>query len=109
MSKIYIVQPSEHVDRITKEGHELTKLPYPFFVDEKGMVGRQDVWKGDPYQVIGFAEDLAFQEVDLLWEEAIEDPSLAVGMYVVTSDRNGNFDTLDAAVSSMKLLPQEAL
>ncbi|WP_165977648.1 hypothetical protein [Nonomuraea diastatica] len=33
-------------------------LPKPYFVDESGAIGRQDVWKGNPTQVIGFQSDL---------------------------------------------------
>jgi hypothetical protein len=108
MSKTFKIQPAEVVDHVTKDGRELTKLPYPFFVDEKGMVGRQDVWTGDPHQVIGFAEEPEPGQVDLLWEEVMEDPSLATDMYLVTSDSEGNFDTRRAAISSVTLITAES-
>lgn len=108
MSKIFKVQPSEFTDHLSEDGTERTKLPYPYFVDEAGLVGRQDFWNGDPYQVIGFAKDLAVANVDLLWKEATENPSRAVGMYLVTLDEDGDFGTHLAAVSSMVLLSGEA-
>lgn len=106
MGKVFMVQPSAFTDQLTEDGHQLTKLPYPFFVDEEGMVGRQDVFKGTVYQVIGFAKDLAVHKIDLEWEEAMQDPSLAVGAYLVTSDEEGNWSTHQTAVSKMELLSE---
>jgi hypothetical protein len=102
--KIIEVQLSEWTDHLTDEGQELTKLPYPFFVDETGAVGRQDFWNGIVKMVIGFQKDLAVDTVDLGWNEAYEDPSSAVGMFVVTSDHSGNWSTHLTAVKSMNLL-----
>jgi hypothetical protein len=95
------IQPAEHVDHITADGEELTKLPYPFHTDETGNIGRQDFWKGDPLRVIGFAKDSAVQELTLRWTQALADLQQAVGMYLVTEDSNGAWSTHDSAVGSI--------
>jgi hypothetical protein len=89
------IQPEEQADH---------KLPYPFFADESGAIGRQDVWKGNPTQVIGFQSDLAVMEIDLLWEDAIQDPDRASGMYLVTADADGNFDTHLTLIESLMVV-----
>jgi hypothetical protein len=95
------IQPSEFVDYVTADGTELTKLPYPFFVDEKGIVGRQDVWSGTVARVVGFAADLAEQRVDLTWHRAVTDLQKAVGMYLVTEDSAGTWSVHTNAVASI--------
>lgn len=102
--RIFRIQPSEYIDNMWEGGHVGTKLPYPLYVDEKGMVGRQDVWAGDPYRVIGFQRDLAVQVIDLWWKEAAENPSLAVGMYMVTSDKKGTFGTHQTAIRDVDVV-----
>lgn len=104
MSKIFKIQPSEFIDNMWEGGHVGTKLPYPFFVDEKGMVENQDLWNGDPYRVIGFQKDLAVQEIDLRWNDATKDPSRAVGMYLVTANKKGDFVTHETAVRSIEVV-----
>lgn len=69
------------------------KLPYPFHVNDQGMVGRQDFWKGDPMRVVGFVADFRRQAIDLPWTEFVADPQRAVGMYAVLEDRGGAWST----------------
>jgi hypothetical protein len=107
MTKVIRIQPSAHVDHITADGAELTKLPYPYFVTEDGKVGRQDFWQGKPYRVVGFQRDLAVPAIDLRWFDAFKDPQRAVGMYVVISHQDGNWYTVDSAVSEMEVLETE--
>jgi hypothetical protein len=102
--RVIEVQLSEWTDHLTDEGQELTKLPYPFFVDASGAVGRQDFWNGIVHRVIGFQRNIAVDAVDLGWAEAYEDPSSAIGMYVITSDHSGNWSTHLTAVKSMNEL-----
>lgn len=97
----YVIQLSEFVDHVTEDGRELTQLPKPFFVDGEGYVGRQDFWKGNPFQIIGFQEDLDEMQIDLTWEEAISAPEQAVGMYLVAADERGDFGTYEIAVASV--------
>lgn len=104
MSKIFKIQPSEFIDNMWEGGHVGTKLPYPFFVDEKGMIDGQDFWNGDPYRVIGFQKDLAVHKVNLWWNDAVKDPSQVVGMYLVTANKKGDFGVHQTAVSSIELL-----
>lgn len=89
------IQPEEQADH---------KLPYPYFADESGAVGRQDVWKGNPTQVIGFQSDAGVMQIDLLWEDAIQDPDLVSGMYLVTADANGDFGTHPTPVESLEVV-----
>jgi len=100
----YMIQPSEFTDHITGDGTELTKMPYPFYVNEDGTVQRQDFWRGDPARVVGFQKDSAVQQVDLRWAEAKTDPAAVVGMYLVTADSKGNLASHDNAVSKFVVI-----
>ncbi len=104
MSEIFMVQPSEYVDHITPDGRELTRMPYPLYVDERGLVGRQDYWKGNPLQIIGLAEDFSVASVDLSWEEVTRDPGSAIGMYLVTACADGSMATHTLAVSRITIV-----
>lgn len=97
----YTIQPAPHVDHITDDGTELTKLPYPYHTDQDGNIQRQDFWKGDPLRVIGFQKDLAVQQIDLRWKDALEDIQQAVGMYLVTADKKDDYSSHNTAVASI--------
>lgn len=97
------LQPSSFVDNM-REGHEMTRLPYPFFVNEEGEVGQQDMWDGDPARVIGFQRDLAVQAIDLWWKDAVKDPQQAVGMYLVTSNAEGDWASHSTAIASAEIV-----
>lgn len=101
--KMIRLQPSAFVDQIVDD-HELTRLPYPFYVDYDGNVGRQDFWRGSPARVVGFVRDLARQEVDLWWQEAAKDPQQVVGMYLITVDRKGNMATHNTAIADVEVV-----
>lgn len=108
MRKIKL-QPAPFIDNI-RDGHsmvEMTKLPYPFYVDEDGKVDQQDFWKGDPARVIGFQRDLAVQHIDLWWKDAAQDPQKTVGMYLVTSDAQGEWGTHQTAISDVSVIGGE--
>lgn len=105
--KIIRIQLSEFVDQIVN-GHEMTKLPYPFFVTEDGDVIRQDFWKGEPEMVVGFARDSAVQEINLPWHEAREDLQQVVGMYLVAVNSNGSIGSYDMAISSINVIEPAA-
>ncbi len=100
---IYRIQPEPFTDHLTDDGVQLTKLPYPFYVDGFGNVGRQDIWQGRVTRVIGFQRDLARQQIDLSWRDAVKDPAAAVGMYLVTSDAKGDYGTHQTAVRTLEL------
>jgi hypothetical protein len=99
---IFKIQPSAHTDHITEDGTELTKLPYPFFADDKGMVQRQDFWQGKVVRIVGFQKDLAVQQLDLSWLRAQQDLSQAVGMYVISTDSDGGMGVHPVAVESVE-------
>jgi hypothetical protein len=102
--KVIKLQPAPRVDHITDDGRELTQLPYPFYVAEDGKVDRQDFWRGDPYAVIGFQEDLARQQIDLWWDDVVKDPQSAVGKYVVTRDSRGGMGVHVIAIDSVEVI-----
>jgi hypothetical protein len=99
--RILRVQPAEHTGQITADGRELTKQPYPFFVDEDGLVGRQDFWRGEPRRIVGVAADSAIHELTLRWNRVWADPQRAVGMYLVAEGSTGNWFTVDSAIESI--------
>lgn len=98
------LQPSAFTDQLTEDGHQLTKLPYPFFVNEDGSVRRQDVWAGQVVRVVGFQRDLAVQQIDLWWKQAVQEPERAVGMYLVTADSKGDLGSHSTAISSVEVI-----
>lgn len=75
-------------------------LPYPFHIDEHGFVGRQDVWRGEPFQLLGFVESPDSFDVAVLAAEFIANPTLAMGMHPVLVDRADNFYTYPGPVAS---------
>lgn len=97
------IQPEPFVDNLV-DGHELTKLPYPFFVDEDGLIAQQDLWQGDPFKVVGFQLDLAVQKIDLWWTDVVANPEIAVGMYLVTADKSGDYGVHSSAIRSLTVL-----
>lgn len=97
------IQPSRYTDHITADGTELTKLPYPFYVNEDGSILRQDIWNGNPLRVVGFQRDLAVQQIDMWWRDALRTPDQVPGMYLVTSDKNGDFAVHNTAVADFEV------
>lgn len=87
-----------------RDGHTYTRLPYPFYVNQDGVIQGQDLWQGTVAQVIGFQRDLARQQIDLWWRDAAKDPAKTVGMYLVTVDSKGDFATHTTAVDSAERL-----
>ncbi|ONI88097.1 hypothetical protein ALI22I_20375 [Saccharothrix sp. ALI-22-I] len=60
--------------------------PYPYWTDHTGRVGRQDVWKGRPFQLIGVQPDLddpGNADSVILVEQVWADPRLASDTYPV--------------------------
>lgn len=106
MKNLIKIQPSAFTDQI-RDGHQMTKLPYPFFVEEDGSVANQDLWRGNPAKVIGFQADLAVSQIDLWWADAVKDPARAVGMYLVTADVMGSWETHMTAIETVEMLRPE--
>lgn len=98
-----LFQPASYVDQII-DGHEMTKQPYPLVADEKGLIENQELWQGDPFRVVGFQNDLAVQRIDLRWADVVEDPSQAVGKYLVTSSCTGDYGSHQTAIAAVRVL-----
>jgi hypothetical protein len=98
-------QPSEYTDHMTDDGHEMTKLPWPIVAEPGEIYGDVvgDHWQGTIVKVIGFQKDLSKQQIDLHWTDAVKDPQLTVGMYIVTSDKNGKFAVHETAISDVEV------
>lgn len=83
--------------KIQPEG-DRAELPYPFFIDSLGLVGRQDFWKGKPYRLIGFngkpktGHDKKTIDFVMFWNN----PEKCIGLYPIfehCSEQNGNGDS----------------
>lgn len=99
--RVLRIQPASYTDQIVG-GQELTKQPYPYFVEEDGSVQRQDFWQGTVARVIGFQRDLAVQEISLLWSAAVRsDLECLTGLYLVTSNADGEWSTHHTAIESV--------
>lgn len=48
------------------------RLPYPWHIDESGKVLKQDFWKGDPAELIGFAPAYDHYEIAVELKEVLE-------------------------------------
>jgi hypothetical protein len=94
------VQPASFTDQI-RDGQELTKQPYPFFVDRDGWIGRQDFWQGKFRRVIGVVNDSASMRIDAYWPEVRDQPHLWVRSYLVLEGSGGRWFTFDHAIESI--------
>lgn len=81
-------------------GEDLSS-PYPYHIEPDGMVGRQDVWKGDPTSLVGFQNDPDVQTVDLLFEDFWTDAQQAVGKFPVFTTKNGDMAVYRTAIESV--------
>jgi len=92
--KIIKIQPKERADGT---------LPYPFFIDEKGLVGRQDFWKGEPFELIGFDTSPSRHKGEIDFKQFWEKPELAIGLYPIFSHKNGEWITYSDPISSIDI------
>jgi hypothetical protein len=99
VTKIQMAPEIDGID-LTDDGeiHSRSRLPYPFYVNDDGFVQLQEFWQGHVYKVIGFQNHPAIQRIDLWWDEVAQDPSRAIGKYLVTSDDQGNWGSFPTAV-----------
>lgn len=74
--KILKIQPEERADGT---------LPFPFFIDEKSYVSKQQFWKGAPYMLIGFNSKPinGYDPKSIDTKEFFKDPKKAIGMYPI--------------------------
>ena len=88
------IQPKQRQDKT---------LPYPYFIDEQGLVGRQDFWKGRPYKLVGFngkpKTGIDGKTIDL--DIFLKDPQKAVGLYPIFEHENGEWYTYEDKIDSV--------
>jgi len=79
-------------------------LPYPYFINEEGFVGRQDFWKGKPYKLIGFSpipkQEFDKRQIDV--STFFESPKKAIGMYPIFADIKDNWYTYQLKIALVK-------
>ncbi|HWT40480.1 MAG TPA: hypothetical protein VN081_04430 [Dongiaceae bacterium] len=85
-------------------------LPYPYYVDEAGLVGRQDFWQGNPYRLIGFNDKPVSGEMNVAQfiqnqtsdtPIPAEDMMLGIGNYGVFSTKDNNWFTMTEPFESV--------
>lgn len=94
MAKIITLQPAERKDMT---------LPYPFFIDENGCVGRQEFWRGTPAALIGFAKVQTVHDVSLVLEDFLDHPEAAIGQYPVFAHTDGQWFTYVDPIAEIKI------
>ena len=77
-------------------------LPYPYFIDKKGMVGRQDFWKGKPKKLVGFSIKPKTGDINFDLKDFLRKPKAAIGMYPVFENKDGNWVTKTISIESIK-------
>jgi hypothetical protein len=97
------LQEAPQTDNITEDGHVGAKLPWPVVADEEGTVVVPSSLLGMA-GVVGFQRDLAVMHIDLLWKDAFADPQKTVGMYLVSSNTEGNWGVSLSAVDHVEVL-----
>ena len=90
------------VIRIQPEENNGT-LPYPYFIDKEGSVGRQDFWKGKPFKLIGFSPipEQEFDKRQINLSEFLESPQKAIGMYPIFMYKNKDWYTYQDKIASI--------
>ena len=78
-------------------------LPYPYFIDEEGFVGRQDIWKGKPYKLLGFHDKPVAGDIKLRFSDFKNNIKKAIGMYPVFINKNNSIVTHKTAVESIEV------
>lgn len=88
-----------------KERKDLT-LPYPYFIDMRGKVGRQDFWKGKPLRIIGFnpKPKSGYMPKSITSLEFLLKPKLAIGMYPIFEHKDGQWFTYKDPIASVKVI-----
>ncbi len=89
------IQPAEMLDRT---------LPYPYFIDKDGLIGRQDFWKGKPYKLLGFSKMPKTGSMKLSFKDFWKEPKKAIGMYPVFTDKDDDWTTSFNEIESVKLI-----
>lgn len=79
------------------------RVPYPFHVDEHGLVGWQGFWNGDPWRLIGFEDPKADETrtIAVTLHEFTEHPDAALGLHPVFSDFNNDWATWQSPIEEV--------
>jgi len=101
----YSINFAPRTDGLSEDGQERYQTPYPFHVNPDRTIMGQEFWHGDPAKVIGFAQRLDVQSVDLSWKDFLDAPQKAVNMYVVTANLRDEWSTHLGAVSQVTVEP----
>jgi hypothetical protein len=93
--------------RLQPEEKQNGTLPYPYYVDDHGLVGRQDFWKGTPHRLIGFNSTPVSGSMDIatfIYTDEIpdEDMMLGVGSYPIFADAKDNWFTSGNQIESIE-------
>ena len=89
--------------RIQPRESENKVLPYPYFIDEKGFIGRQDFWKGKPKKLLGFYNFPESGDITLMFEDFWVEPERCVGLYPVFEHKNGEWFTSKIPIESIRV------
>lgn len=85
-----------------------THQPRPFDIYPLGGIAHQDVWQGRPVAAVGFTDDLPRTRINLWWGDymAAADWDTAIGRYLVTENREGDWAAqLTAVASAIEINP----
>jgi len=95
--KTIVINPKERDDG---------RLPYPFFIDEAGNVGRQDFWRGQPLKLIGFNGSAENKTVEpaIGLEDFLENPHKCLGLYPIFEDDDEEWHTWRDPIESVTYL-----
>lgn len=75
--------------------------PYPYHIDKRGNVERQDFWKGNPKSLIGFCYRPKAGEINLDLKDFLADPLKAVNLFPVFEKADGSWYTLKTIIESV--------
>lgn len=78
-------------------------MPYPYHVIvSDAAVARQDYWKGNPAQLIGFVDEAGKPDIDFTFGDWLIEPEQAIGKYPVFVDADGQFSTAVIPIESIR-------
>lgn len=76
-------------------------LPYPYHVLPDGKVDRQDFWRGDPAGLIGFQREAKRHQVDVTFQDWVDNDVDVTGMFPVFVDDKGQFAVITLPITDV--------
>lgn len=103
IKKAAVIKLGKRIKLQPKERPDMT-LPYPFFIDEKGNVGRQDFWKGEPLKLVGFnpKHKTGVMKNTITFEMFMADHKLCVNKFPIFEHKDGNYYTYGEPIATWK-------